>query len=248
MTEFLDVKNIYKHFGKLSALIDFSFTVNKGELVGLIGPNGAGKTTLFNVITGFYQANSGKIIFKGKDVSRAEPNELAEMGMVRTFQIPKPFKELTVHDNVAIGTLFTPHRSKKTSLSTEEFVRRVLKSVRLYPVKEQLAGILGHGNLKLLELGRAQGPYPDLLLLDEPFAGLTIGEIQLVSEILRNLAEQGLTLIIVEHKLRELMKLVQRVIVLHYGKKIADGRPEEISQDEQVLKAYLGRRWSHRHA
>lgn len=244
MTQFLAVKSIYKNFGKLAALSDISFSVNQGELVGLIGPNGAGKTTLFNVITGFYRAASGQVIFKDKDVSQAYPNELAEMGMVRTFQIPRPFKELTVHDNVAVGTLFNPERMHKTHLSPEEFVEKILEGVKLFPHKDQLAGNLGYGNLKLLEVGRAQGPLPELLLLDEPFAGLTIGEIQSISEILRGLAAKGLTLVIVEHKLRELMKLVKRVIVLHYGKKIADGNPEEISQNEQVLKAYLGRRWS----
>lgn len=244
MAQFLEVKDIHKNFGKLAALSDISFSVQEGELVGLIGPNGAGKTTLFNVITGFYRASSGQVIFKDKDVSEATPNELAEMGMVRTFQIPRPFKELSVHDNVAVGTLFNPKRMHTTHLSATEFVGKILEGVKLLPYKDQLAGNLGYGNLKLLEVGRAQGPLPDLLLLDEPFAGLTISEIESVSEILRGLAAKGLTLVIVEHKLRELMKLVKRVIVLHYGKKIADGNPEEISQNEQVLKAYLGRRWS----
>jgi branched-chain amino acid transport system ATP-binding protein len=244
MAQFLAIKSIYKNFGKLAALSDISFSVNQGELVGLIGPNGAGKTTLFNVITGFYRASSGQVIFKDRDVSQASPNELAEMGMVRTFQIPRPFRELTVQDNVAVGTLFNPKRMHQTHLSTTEFVDKILEGVNLLPYKNQLAGNLGYGNLKLLEVGRAQGPLPELLLLDEPFAGLTISEIESISEILRGLAAKGLTLVIVEHKLKELMKLVKRVIVLHYGKKIADGNPEEISRDEQVLKAYLGRRWS----
>ncbi|MCX5917227.1 MAG: ABC transporter ATP-binding protein [Deltaproteobacteria bacterium] len=244
MAQFFAVKSIYKNFGKLAALSDISFSVNQGELVGLIGPNGAGKTTLFNVITGFYRATSGQVLFKDKDVSQARPNELAEMGMVRTFQIPRPFKELTVQDNVAVGTLFNPERMHKTHLSPEEFVGKILEGVKLSPYKDQLAGNLGYGNLKLLEVGRAQGPLPELLLLDEPFAGLSLNEIESISEILRGLTAKGLTLVIVEHKLRELMKLVKRVIVLHYGKKIADGNPEEISRDEQVLKAYLGRRWS----
>jgi branched-chain amino acid transport system ATP-binding protein len=248
MGQFLAVKDIYKNFGKLEALSDISFSVNQGELVGLIGPNGAGKTTLFNVITGFYRATSGQVFFKDKDVSQARPNDLAEMGMVRTFQIPRPFKELTVQDNVAVGTLFNPERMHKTHLSPEEFVSKILEGVQLSPYKDQLAGNLGYGNLKLLEVGRAQGPLPELLLLDEPFAGLSLSEIEAISEILRGLAARGITLVIVEHKLRELMKLVKRVIVLHYGKMIADGNPEEISRNEQVLKAYLGRRWSNPNA
>lgn len=244
MAQFLEIKNIHKNFGKLAALSDISFSVQQGEVVGLIGPNGAGKTTLFNVITGFYRASSGQIFFKDKDVSQAAPNKLAEMGLVRTFQIPRPFRELTVHDNVAVGTLFNPERMHRTHLSATEFVEKVLDGVKLLPQKGQLAGNLGYGNLKKLEVGRAQGPLPDLLLLDEPFAGLTLLEIESLSEILRGLAAKGLTLVIVEHKLKELMKLVKRVIVLHYGKKIADGNPEEIARNEQVLKAYLGRRWS----
>jgi branched-chain amino acid transport system ATP-binding protein len=248
MNEFFAVKDIHKNFGKLAALSDISFSVDRGEMVGLIGPNGAGKTTLFNVITGFYRASSGQVFFKGQDISQAAPNRLAEMGLVRTFQIPRPFKELPVYDNVAVGTLFNPKRMHKTHLSPEEFVDKILEGVKLLPYKDQLAGNLGYGNLKLLEVGRAQGPLPELLLLDEPFAGLTSAEIASISQILRGLAEKGLTLVIVEHKLRELMKLVKRVIVLHYGKKIADGNPEEISRDEQVLKAYLGRRWSQNNA
>jgi branched-chain amino acid transport system ATP-binding protein len=244
MSEFLSVHELGKNFGKLAALSDISFSVRKGELVGLIGPNGAGKTTLFNVITGFYRSSSGRILFKGKDVTQAVPNRLAEMGMVRTFQIPRPFRELSVQDNVAVGTLFNRKRMESTRLSAGEFVDNILKGVNLYPYREQLAGNLGYGNLKLLELGRAQGPLPELLLLDEPFAGLSAVEIESVSSILREMAAGGLTLIIVEHKLKELMKLVKRVIVLHYGKKIADGQPEEIARDQQVLKAYLGRRWS----
>ncbi len=244
MNQFLSVQNLGKNFGKLSALSDISFSIQKGELVGLIGPNGAGKTTLFNVITGFYQPSSGRILFKEKDVTQAPPNRLAEMGMVRTFQIPRPFRELTVQDNVAVGTLFNPKRMEATRLSTTDFVEKILRGVKLHQHKDQLAGNLGYGNLKLLELGRAQGPLPELLLLDEPFAGLSLAEIEAVSAILRELTAAGLTLIIVEHKLKELMKLVKRVIVLHYGKKIADGNPEEVARDEQVLKAYLGRRWS----
>ena len=244
MSEFLTIKNLHKYFGRLAALQDISFSVNRGEVVGLIGPNGAGKTTLFNVITGFYRASSGQISFKGRDVTQFPPNKLAEMGMIRTFQIPRPFKELTVYDNVAVGTLFNPNRINQTQASTEEFIEKILKRVKLTPFKNQPAGVLGYGNLKLLELGRAQGPLPELLLLDEPFAGLTINEIESVSEILQELSAGGLTLIIVEHKLRELMKLVKRIVVLHHGEKIADGIPKDVSRNEQVLKAYLGRRWS----
>ena len=241
---FFKVERISKRFGKLVALQDVGFSVRKGELLGLIGPNGAGKTTLFNVLTGFYRASSGKVTFKGKDASKLSPDKLASMGMVRTFQIPRPFRELTVHDNVGVGTLFNPGRIRRPHISTNEFIDNILQGINLYEVRNDLAGVLGYGKLKLLELGRSQGPTPDLLLLDEPFAGLSDNEIESVSKILVDMSRRGLTLIIVEHKLRELMKLVNRIIVLHYGRKIADGSPEEITQNEQVLKAYLGRRWS----
>ena len=248
MDDFFRVDNLSKSFGKLMALDRVSFMVEQGERVGLIGPNGAGKTTLFNVVTGFYRCSFGRVVFKNRDVTKATPDKLAEMGMIRTFQIPRPFAELTVHDNVAVGTLFNPNRIQSLDLSTSEFIERILKGVNLHNFKDQLASVLGHGNLKLLELGRAQGSAPELLLLDEPFAGLTSVEIESVSKILRMLGSEGLTLIIVEHKLRELMKLVNRVIVLQYGRKIADGRPEDISKNEEVLKAYLGKRWAMRNA
>ncbi|MGD9125306.1 MAG: ABC transporter ATP-binding protein [Desulfarculaceae bacterium] len=248
MEELLRLEHVSKNFGKLAALSDVSFSVHRGEVMGLIGPNGAGKTTLFNVVTGFFKPSSGKVYFGGQDVTHRLPDRKAKMGLVRTFQIPRPFKELTVFDNVAMGTLFNSKKVKSLGVSTHRFVRQILDGVLLKDYERQLCGKLGYGNQKLLELGRAQGPAPELLLLDEPFAGLNNQEIQSLSEVLRHLTRQGLTLVIVEHKLRELMKLVDRVLVLYYGQKIADGTPDEISQNQQVLKAYLGKRWAGNHA
>lgn len=245
---FFQADMISKKFGRVQALQDVRFSVRKGEILGLIGPNGAGKTTLFNVLTGFYRSSSGKVTFKGKDVTKYSPDKLAAMGMVRTFQIPRPFRELTVHDNVAVGTLFTRGGKKKSQISTNEFIDNILQGIKLFENRNDLSGELGYGKLKLLELGRSQGPAPDLLLLDEPFAGLSNSEIESVSKILVEMSRRGLTLIIVEHKLRDLMKLVNRIIVLFYGKKIADGTPDEIYQNDQVLKAYLGKRWAKTHA
>jgi branched-chain amino acid transport system ATP-binding protein len=142
-----------------------------------------------------------------------------------------------------MGTIFNPKRVRKLGLSTSQFVDMILKGVLLYPYRDHLCELLGYGNRKLLELGRAQGPAPELLLLDEPFAGLSSTEMESIHHVLTSLASEGLTMIIVEHKLRELMRIVNRVIVLHYGTKIADGPPDEISRNEKVLKAYLGRKW-----
>jgi ABC-type branched-subunit amino acid transport system ATPase component len=239
VNDFFRIEGLSKNFGKLMALFDISFSVKQGEVVGLIGPNGAGKTTFFNVVTGFYRPSSGKIIFKDKDVTNAPPNKLASMGMVRTFQIPRPFKELTVTENVAVATLFNP----RLKCPSKELLKRILTGLDLYPWKDQQATTLGYGTLKRLELGRSQGASPELLLLDEPFSGLNASEIEKESRILRSLVEEGITFIIVEHKLRELMKLVDRIIVLNFGIKIADGTPETITKDKQVLEAYLGRRW-----
>jgi branched-chain amino acid transport system ATP-binding protein len=240
----LEVEGVTKKFGSLMALNDVSFSVRKGEVIGLIGPNGAGKTTLFNCMCGFYESSSGSIIFKGQNITKASPDKLVKLGMARTFQIPRPFRELTVSENISVGTLFSAAERRSDDLDPENVVDNILRGVDLYSFKDELAGILSYGNLKKLELGRVQGPKPDLMLLDEPFAGLSADEIDNCSRIIKKLTDGGLTVIIVEHKLRELMKLVNRVIVLFYGGKIADGKPEDISKNEQVLKAYLGRRWS----
>lgn len=240
----LEIENLTKKFGSLVALNGVSFSVEKGEVIGLIGPNGAGKTTLFNTACGFYRCTAGTIRYKGKDITRSSPDKLTKLGMVRTFQIPRPFRELTVYENVAVGTLFSSNEKRGHVTNTDKEVTRILDDVNLLSLQNILSGILSYGNLKNLELGRAQGPKPDLLLLDEPFAGLSCAEIENNSRIIQKLVDDGLTIIIVEHKLRELMKLVKRVIVLYYGEKIADGRPEEISNNERVLRAYLGRRWS----
>lgn len=242
MRDFFKVENLSKSFGRLSALYDVGFSIKQGEIVGLVGPNGAGKTTCLNGICGFFSIDSGKVIFKGKDVTGASTNKLAIMGLIRTFQIPKPFKQLTVYENVAITTLFNP-RLKRLHVSAREFVEQILKVVDLYALREVPAGNLNYPNLKRLELARSQGLSPELLLLDEPFSGLSAVEIESESELLKRLVGEGMTMLVVEHKIRELIKLVNRIIVLHYGKLIADGTPEEVLRNGEVIRVYLGKRW-----
>jgi branched-chain amino acid transport system ATP-binding protein len=247
MTDFLKTENLCKSFGKLIALDNVSFSLKQGEIVGLVGPNGAGKTTCLNGVSGYFPIDSGKVIFKGIDVSRLSTNKLAVMGMVRTFQIPKPFKRLTVYENVAISTLFNP-RFKHLNISVGEFVEGILKEVGLDSLKNTLAVNLNYPNVKRLEVARSQGLSPELLLLDEAFSGLNANEIESESQLLKRLAQQGMTMLIVEHKVRELAKLVNRIIVLHYGKLIADGSPEDVLGNEEVLRVYLGRRWKRDYA
>lgn len=242
MTDYFRIENLTKSFGRLLALNNVSFSIKEREIVGLVGPNGAGKTTCLSGISGFFPVDSGKVILKGKDLTGASTHKLAVMGVVRTFQIPKPFKQLTVYDNVAIGTLFNP-RLKRLNISARDFVEGILKEVGLYSLKDVPAGNLNYPDVKRLELARAQGLSPELLLIDEAFSGLNTDEIESESQLLRRLAQQGVTMLIVEHRVRELVKLVNRVIVLHYGKLIADGSPEDVLRNEEVLRVYLGRRW-----
>ena len=190
----------------------------------------------------FFRINSGRIVFKDKNVTGASTNKFARMGIVRTFQTPKPFKELTVFENVAISTMFNP-RMKSFHISPKEFVEEILKEVGLYLMKDVLAANLNYPDLKRLELARGQGLSPELFLLDEAFSGLNVEEIEHECDLLQRLAQQGMTMLIVEHKVRELAKLVNRIIVLHHGRLIADGKPEEVLCNEQVLRVYLGKRW-----
>lgn len=236
----LEVCNLSKDFGGLAAVKDVSFRVNGQEMVGLIGPNGAGKTTLFNLITGFERTNSGTVIFKGEDITRLKPHEIAKRGMVRTFQLTRCFPQLTVFENVAVA-FFVSKAGKKGRSTVEQEMHDTLELVGLSGKASYLAKDLPHGDLKRLELARALATKPEMLLLDEPFCGLSVEEIAGVASSIQKLhREKGLTVIIIEHMLRELMKLVSNVIVLNYGEKIAEGSPKEISKNKKVIEAYLG--------
>lgn len=229
----LKVTDLSKVFGKLQALSDVALELKKGEVLGIIGPNGAGKTTLFNCLCGFETPTAGRVFFNDKDITRLPVHRIVAEGMARTFQIPRPFKELSVFNNVAVAK-----PNKKGADSPEA----ILNQVGLWDMKDQLAGNLSQGDLRRLEVARSLCTGPELLLLDEPYAGLAPSEMEKLTALFLELNSKGITIIIIEHKLREMMKLVKRVIVLNYGVLIADDLPGEVVNNPVVLEAYLGKR------
>lgn len=240
MADLLRVEGVSKHFAGLQVLTDVSFAVAEGEIVGLIGPNGAGKTTLFNVISGSLKPSSGKVFFGSKNITGRAPHRISRLGIARTFQIPQPFGEMTVKDNVRAAVLFSG-RGKEGKLPRE--VERICEMAGLSDRLEQQASALVASEKKRLEVARALACSPTLLLLDEFAAGLTVAEADWATDTIRKLAkEYGVTVIWTEHVMRLLMKTVERVLVLQQGKMIAEGSPEDIVKNEQVLQAYLGAR------
>ncbi|MEM3550162.1 MAG: ABC transporter ATP-binding protein [Candidatus Bathyarchaeia archaeon] len=230
----LTVKGLTKSFGGLVAVKNVDLSVGEGEILGLIGPNGAGKTTLFNLITGFIKPDAGSIVFKGKDITRAPPHLVVRQGIARTFQLVNPFGNLSVIDNVSI-----PLYGKRGIRSTDK-AAEIIALMKLDHRKNELAKNLPHGELKKLEIARALATEPSLLLLDEPFAGLSFEEVSELMELVKKLNDEGLTIVIVEHVMRVIMKLSHRVVVICDGEKIAEGKPLEITEDRRVIEAYLG--------
>jgi branched-chain amino acid transport system ATP-binding protein len=238
MVELLRLDGISKHFAGLEVLRDVSFEVQEGEVVGLIGPNGAGKTTLFNVIAGSLKANSGKVFFGSKDITGHAPYKISRLGIARTFQIPQPFGEMTVEENVRAALLFGGKgRGGKLPRDASKLCELVGLSDRL----GQRAKSLTVSGKKRLEVARALGGTPRLLLLDEFAAGLTTAEAVWATDMIRKLSREfGVTVVWTEHVMRMLMKTVEKVLVLQSGQMIAQGTPDEIVKNERVLKAYLG--------
>jgi branched-chain amino acid transport system ATP-binding protein len=232
----LTLERVTKRFGGLTAVREVSLQVRTGDLLGIIGPNGAGKTTLFHVIAGYFAPDEGRVTFDGRDVTGLPAHAIARLGLTRTFQLVKPFGNLSVRDNVMIGAL-TRRATVREALADAE---RVIDLCGLGPHADVAARALPLALRKRLEVARALATRPRLLLLDEVMAGLNPTELAAMVELVRRLHAEGLTLVVIEHIMAAMMRLAQRIVMLHHGETIAEGTPREIASDRRVIDAYLG--------
>ncbi len=234
----LSVKNIDKRFGGLHAVKNVSLEVQKGDILGILGPNGAGKTTLYNLLTGFIKPDNGEVLLEGQAILGLPPHKVVGLGVARTFQLCRPFVGLSVLENVMVGSL----GPRVPAVDLTERARHLLAQVGLAGKEDSPAELLSYGDQRRLEIARALATEPRLLLLDEPFAGLGSGEIAALSEVILGLHKnQGLTILLIEHKLREFMQLVSHVVAIDFGQVIATGSPDEIVKNPKVIEAYIGR-------
>ncbi len=232
----LQAESLAKAFGGLAALKGVSFGIDEGEILGLIGPNGAGKTTLFNVLSGFFRPDQGRVVFAGETVSHLKAPSLCRSGLVRTFQVVKPFGNLTVLQNVMVGSFL---RTADPDLARERALE-VMDLVGISARRDKAAKSLTISDRKRLEIARALATRPRLLLLDEVMAGLNPAELGQMLEILKRIRDHGVTLLVIEHIMAAIMTISERILVLHHGEKIAEGAPREVAGDKRVIDAYLG--------
>jgi branched-chain amino acid transport system ATP-binding protein len=236
MAPILEIKNVSKLFGGLAANSDVSFEMEQGMIMGLIGPNGAGKTTLFNCITGYYPPTKGEILFKGQRLNGLTPDKVCKLGMARTWQKVRPLAKLTVLENVMVGAL-----ARTGSLKVaREVAREQLSVVRLDPKAGFLAGGLPIGERKKLEVARVLATKPELLLLDEVMGGLNPAESEEIIQLILDIKKRGLTQMVIEHDMKAIMRISDRIVVLNSGEKLAEGLPQEIVNNPEVITAYLG--------
>lgn len=234
--KFFEVKNLVKQFGGLTAVNNVSFEVKKGETFGLIGPNGSGKTTIFNIISGFHAPTSGKAFFKGKSVEKLPPHKINHLGIARTFQVVKPLKRMSVFDNVIAAAFCRAN----TLRHAKEIAEETLEFCDLIHRRDFIAKSLTIGDRKRLEITRAMATSPELILLDETFAGLNPSELDDALKLIDKIKQKGTTIIIVEHIMKVIMSISDRIHAINFGQTIAEGTPKEIASHEEVISAYLG--------
>ena len=247
----LETRGLTKHFKGLRALNNIALRVGANEIVGVIGPNGSGKTTLFNLITGFLKPTSGEVVFEGKHITSKGPHAIAELGIARTFQMDRLFHEFTVLQNVAVASrlysrigfweaVFSLPDYRTKYKNTWDYALKILQFVGLDDKKDEIARNLSHGHQKMLGVAIALSANPKLLLLDEPCAGMNPKELNLALELIGKIRERGISVVLIEHNMKAVMNVCSRIVVLNFGTEIANGSPDEVQKNEDVIQAYLG--------